>query len=203
MKTTIREASRDDSAGILDIYGPVVANTAISFEVEVPTIEEMAERIEQTTVNYPWIVLEIDRQVAGYAYASQHRARSAYQWSVDVSVYVDERFRRRGVAKALYTSLFTTLELLGYVNMFAGIALPNPGSVGLHESMGFEPVGVYRSVGYKLGAWRDVGWWQRDLGMHVSQPKPPKKVKSVRGSDVWLRALWAGESMVDDQPLAD
>ncbi len=191
-----REANRIDSAAILDIYGPVVAHTAISFEIEVPTVEEMTGRIERTTHDYPWLVMEIDGQVAGYAYASQHRERRAYQWSADVSMYVDERFRRRGVGRALYTSLFAALELLGYVNLYAGIALPNPGSVGLHESMGFEPVGVYRSVGYKLGAWRDVGWWQRDLSVHVDQPEPPRTVDEVRGSAGWAAALRAGEKVV-------
>jgi L-amino acid N-acyltransferase YncA len=196
MKAVIREANRTDGAAISDIYGPVVANTAISFEIEVPTVEEMADRIERTTHDYPWLVLEIDRQVAGYAYASQHRARRAYQWSVDVSVYVHEAYRRRGIGKALYTSLFGALELLGYVNLFAGIALPNPGSVGLHESMGFEPVGVYRSVGYKLGAWRDVGWWQRGLCPPADQPEPPRTVDAVRGSGAWVAAMRAGESSV-------
>ncbi len=196
MKTIIREATRADCAAILDIYRPVVENTAISFETDVPTLDEIAARIERTTRDYPWLVLEIDQQVAGYAYASRHRERSAYQWSVDVSVYVGERYRRQGVGKTLYTSLFAALELLGYVNLFAGIALPNPGSVGLHESMGFEPVGVYRGVGYKLGAWRDVGWWQRDLCPHVDQPEPPRAVDEARGSEAWRSALRAGESMI-------
>jgi L-amino acid N-acyltransferase YncA len=196
MAIIIREANRTDGAAILDIYGPVVANTAISFEVDIPTVEEIADRIKQTTRNYPWLVLELDQQIAGYAYAGQHRERAAYRWSVDVSVYVHEAHRQKGVGKALYTSLFAALKLLGYVNMFAGIALPNPGSVGLHESMGFEPVGVYRSVGYKLGAWWDVGWWQRGLCPHVDQPEPPRTVDAVRGSDGWVEALRAGESMV-------
>ena len=122
----------------------------------------MARRIAEYGASHAWLVAEIDGQVAGYAYGSPHRTRAAYASSCDVAVYVDPARSRRGVGRALYTEL---LEFLGetYHAAFAGIALPNEASVGLHEAMGFTPVGVYREVGWKMGGWRDVGWWQRLL----------------------------------------
>ena len=113
--------------------------------------------------------------------ASSHRTRAAYQWSVDVSVYVHERARRRGVGRALYGALFGILRQQGFYSAYAGIALPNPASVRLHESMGFQPVGVYRSVGYKLGAWRDVGWWHLALRPAIEPPAPLLSVRRVSG----------------------
>ncbi|RZS80107.1 phosphinothricin acetyltransferase [Motilibacter rhizosphaerae] len=108
----------------------------------------------------PWLVAEREGEVVGFAYAAAHRARAAYRWSVDVSVYLHDSERRRGTGRALYTRLLPEVRALRYVSVYAGIALPNPGSVGLHESFGFVPVGVYRNVGWKHGQWRDVGWWQ-------------------------------------------
>jgi L-amino acid N-acyltransferase YncA len=115
--------------------------------------------------------------VLGYAYASPHRERAAYRWSVDVAVYIAEQARRRGVGRQLYSTLFAMLVELGYYNAFAGVTLPNPASVGLHESMGFTPVGVYRNVGYKLGAWHDVGWWRRPLQPPAADPAEPRSLR--------------------------
>jgi len=114
--------------------------------------------------------------IAGYAYASRHRERRAYQWSVDVSCYVDARFRRRGVGGALYRVLLALLARQGFFNAYAGITLPNAASVALHESAGFRPIGVYRRVGYKLGAWHDVGWWGREIA--APRDDPPEPVRS-------------------------
>jgi L-amino acid N-acyltransferase YncA len=159
----IRSATTADASAIQAIYAPIVRDTIISFETEVPTIQEIARRIDNTLNTHPYLVAEIDGGVAGYAYASQHRARSAYRWSVDVSVYVAKEARRSGLARALYGRLLPMLAEQQFHAAFAGIALPNPGSVGFHEAMGFTPVGVYREVGYKFGRWCDVGWWQRLL----------------------------------------
>jgi phosphinothricin acetyltransferase len=122
----------------------------------------MAHRIAVYGVSHAWLVAEFGEQLAGYAYGSPHRTRAAYGSSCDVAVYVDPAQSRQGVGRALYAEL---LERLGetYHAAFAGIALPNVASVGLHEAMGFTPVGVYREVGWKMGGWRDVGWWQRLL----------------------------------------
>lgn len=166
----IRLAHVRDAASIAAIYAPIVATSATSFEIEPPTPELMAERIAHTLPAYPWLVSEDAGAVVGYAYASQHRARAAYQWSVDVSVYIHEDWRGQGIGRALYSALFALLRAQGFANAYAGITLPNPGSVTLHEAMGMTPIGVYRHVGYKLGAWHNVGWW---AGTLQSLPEPP------------------------------
>ena len=123
--------------------------------------------------------MEIDGVIAGYAYASEHRARKAYQWSVDVSVYIGEQFRSQGIGKILYQELFTVLKAQGYINAFAGISLPNEASIRLHEATGFKPIGIYRSVGYKLGNWCDVGWWQLELQAPPQAPNTPIPFSTV------------------------
>jgi phosphinothricin acetyltransferase len=125
-------------------------------------------------------VCEVDGDVTGYAYASPHRARAAYRWSVDTSVYVGERWRRSGVGRDLYASLFSVLAAQGFVNAYAGIALPNPASVRLHEAVGFTSIGVYEGVGYKLGRWHDVGWWQRALKPAPETPDEPIPLAELR-----------------------
>ena len=149
MAIRIRVAGDGDAEAIAAIYRPIVESTAISFETEAPDRSEIARRIGETLPTYPWLVCDIHGEVAGYAYATKHRVRSAYRWSVDTSVYVADTHRKRGVGTGLYASLFAILSEQGYVNAYAGIALPNPGSVGLHESMGFEKLGVYRRVGFE------------------------------------------------------
>jgi L-amino acid N-acyltransferase YncA len=158
MKIRIRSVDAKDAEVIQAIYAPFVSDTAVSFETVVPDVAEIRSRIEAQAENCPWLVCEADESVIGYAYASPHRTRQAYRWSVDVSVYVDPRHHRRGIGRALYTSLFDLLRRQGFINAYAGIALPNPSSVALHESFGFEPVGTFRGVGYKLGRWHDVLW---------------------------------------------
>lgn len=170
----VRLARESDAASIHAIYAPIVRDTVISFETEVPEVAEIARRIRTTLASLPWLVREEEGRVAGYAYASRHRERRAYQWSVDVSAYVDAAFRRRGIGRALYAALFERLVRQGYFNAYAGITLPNAASVGLHEALGFTPVGVYRGVGFKCGAWHDVGWWHRRLRDLVPNPQPPR-----------------------------
>jgi phosphinothricin acetyltransferase len=202
MTARIRLASGDDAAAIRRIYAPVVEETAISFETDPPSESEVADRIASTLERYPWLVCEVngsenEREVVGYAYAGAHRSREAYRWSVDVSVYVDPDHRCRGVARGLYTALFGLLERQGFVNAYAGIALPNPASTALHESMGFEPVGTYRKVGYKRGEWHDVRWYGRSLGEHPNEPEPPNELSNARESPGWECALASGESVLD------
>jgi phosphinothricin acetyltransferase len=180
----IRLATEHDAEQIHAIYAPVVRDTIISFELEIPTVDEMRQRICATLVQYPWLVCDDDSAVMGYAYASAHRSRKAYQWSVDVSAYTHENYRRRGVGRALYTALFEILRHQGYFNAYAGIALPNAGSVGLHEAMGFQPVGVYKSVGYKLGGWHDASWHQLTLQPHKDSVQAPMSVQGLKDSPI-------------------
>jgi phosphinothricin acetyltransferase len=133
----------------------------------------MRERITKTLAELPWLVSEdAQGKVSGYVYASKHRERPAYRWSVDVSAYVREDARGQGVGKRLYPALFAELAALGYVQAFAGIALPNQASLALHASVGFQPIGIYRKVGFKLGAWHDVGWWQKELRAPTEPAEP-------------------------------
>jgi L-amino acid N-acyltransferase YncA len=197
MSTTIRVVSPEDAAAILTIYAPIVRETAISFEVEPPTPVEMQQRIATTLRHLPWLVGERRGEVLGYVYASPHRARAAYQWSVDVSVYIQAQARRTGLGRALYHALFALLSLQGLYTCYAGITLPNPASVGLHEALGFQPVGVYQAVGYKLGAWHDVGWWQRAIQPRPSLPTPPTAFEVLRQtSAAWEAALHAGMQLL-------
>jgi phosphinothricin acetyltransferase len=192
MDWDIRIATTDDAAAIADIYRPIVESTPTSFEIEPPDEREFQKRIEQTLPAFPWLVCEHAGRVAGYAYASRHKPRAAYQWSVDTSVYVRDGFRRRGIGQALYASLFEILRAQGYFCAYAGATLPNPGSVGLHESVGFTPIGVYRNVGYKLGAWHDVGWWELALQPSRPDPSPPKSLAEVQRNPSWAAMLGAG-----------
>ncbi len=149
-------------------------STAISFEIEPPAVEEMARRIARTMPAHPWLVAEDQGQLAGYAYVGPFRSRPAYRWSVEVSAHIHPDWQRRGLGRSLYTPLLAVLALQGYRQACAGITLPNPASVGLHQALGFDPVGVYRSVGFKLGAWHDVGWWQRSLTASSDEPSEPQ-----------------------------
>jgi len=159
----VRSATADDAEAIRAIYAPIVETTAISFEEVPPSVEEMAGRIVATLERYPFLVAERSGRVVGYACAGQHRARAAYRWSVDVSAYVTEEARGLGVGSVLYGALLSDLASREFHAAFAGIALPNAASVAFHASMGFEPVGIYREVGFKFGRWHDVGWWQSRL----------------------------------------
>jgi L-amino acid N-acyltransferase YncA len=174
----IRPGRPDDAPGVQAIYAPIVEHTVISFEVDVPPVEEMRRRIEYTVPQLPWLVADAAGRVAGYAYAGEHQARQAYRWSVNVSVYLAEDARGRGLGRQLYGELFTSLRQLGYVSAFAGVTLPNPASVGLHESVGFEPIGTFPSVGFKHGRWHEVGWWRLLLTNPPEQPSPPKPWRS-------------------------
>jgi phosphinothricin acetyltransferase len=170
----IRLATLDDAAAVAEIYRPYVDATTITFETVAPDAAEMRARIGDVLARLPWLVLEDAGRVVGYAYASPHRARAAYQWSVDVAVYVEQSHHRRGIGRHLYGALFPRLVRQGLVNAYAGITLPNDKSVGLHEVMGFRPVGVYQNVGYKLGQWLDVGWWHLALQPLPASPQPPR-----------------------------
>ncbi len=180
MAGRIRRAERSDAPALGAIYAPFISNNATSFEMAVPDPLEIERRILAHQDRYPWLVFERERTVLGYAYASAHRAREAYQWCAEVSVYVDSRAHRIGVGRALYTALFDLLRRQGFVNAYAGVTLPNPPSIGLHESLGFAAVGVYRRIGFKLGRWHDVAWLQLRLIDDAHPQAPP-----VAMDDIW------------------
>lgn len=190
---TIRLATETDAGPAREIYAPSCAATShVSFEFEPPSVEEMRRWIGKTLERFPWLVVEEGDEILGYAYAGPHSERAAYAWSVNVAVYVGEGRRRSGVGRALYTSLFAVLRLQGLVNAYAGVTLPNPGSVGLHQALGFEPVGTYRGVGYKAGAWRDVTWWSLALVERPGRPDPPLTLEEARRLTGWGEAIRSG-----------
>lgn len=192
----IRLAEEADAGAIAAIYGPVVERTVISFETVPPSRAEIAGRILRITATHPWLVCEVWGHVVGYAYATEHRVRAAYRWSVDTSVYVDDQHRRRGVGRGLYTSLFEILRAQRFFNAYAGITLPNAPSVALHEGLGFRQVGVFARVGYKFGAWHDVGWWQLGLTARSDSPEEPVALPALMERDDWKGLARTGEVFV-------
>ena len=186
----IKRATPDDADELVSIYRPIVEETAISFELRCPTEEEFAQRIRAVSETHAWLVAEIDSCLSGYAYGTPHRPREAYKYSVETSAYIRSDFRGRGIGARLYERLFEDLLDLGYFHAFAGITLPNPASVALHESSGFLAIGTFPCVGFKLGAWHDVSWWhrmindgdlQRRLKAHEFDRRRPLIDRSRRG----------------------
>jgi phosphinothricin acetyltransferase len=167
----IRAATGADAAAVREIYRPFVESTSVSFVVVVPTVSEMERRLSESLRGWLWLIAEVKGEVVGYAYGSAHRARAAYRYSVETSAYVDAKHHRRGIARALYAQLLTGLVERGFGNAYAGITLPNEASVGLHESLGFKPIGVFPRVGRKFGAWHDVAWLHLSLQDTVQDDK--------------------------------
>lgn len=174
----MRLAETRDGDAIARIYAPMVATTPISFEVDPPSGEQMAARVSGTLPDHPWLVAESDG-VVGYAYAHRFHPRAAYDWTVETSIYVDPTHWRQGGGRRLYTALLAVLRAQGYRRAIALVTLPNPASVHLHEGMGFGPVGVYHRVGWKFGAWHDVGLWELDLGAGGGDPAAPIPVTDL------------------------
>jgi phosphinothricin acetyltransferase len=201
MRPVVRLAEPADAAGVQAIYAPIVRDTAISFEIDPPSVEEMARRVVSTLPRYPWLVCSDDGEILGYVYGSRHRERGAYRWSVDVTVYVHERARRLGIGRALHSTLLALLRLQGYHRAHAGVTLPNAGSVALHESLGFTPIGVYPAVGYKFTEWHDVGWWQCALRPSARNPAEPMTAAAAANHALtqsqWKIVLEDGQRMLD------
>ena len=190
----IRLARPDDAVDILEIYAPCIRDTAITFEKDVPSQGEIVQRVEKIQERHVWLVCEYEGKVIGYAYSGQHRAREAYIWATEVSVYVREQFRSMGVARALYTVLLRVLQLQGYALALAGMTLPNRSSAELHHRMGFERFARYEKVGYKFNQWHTTEWWRKDL-LDLTSYSPeshPKPITEVVGSEGWKSAIESG-----------
>jgi phosphinothricin acetyltransferase len=197
MNVKFRIARPEDAAAILAIYAPFCESSHVSFEIAAPSEAQMRDRIGRILARYPWLIGEIDGEVAGYVYANQHRERAAYRWAVDVAAYVAAAHQRRRLARGLYASLFSMLRQQAYFKACAGITLPNAASVGLHEALGFRPVAVFPGIGYKLGRWLDVGWWQLDLQPEPTNPPEPQPFPAVREHHAIEAALAEGEQWLD------
>jgi len=170
----VRDAVAADAAACAAIYAPYVRDTVTTFETDVPTTAEMAERIAAAQRAHAWLVLEDAGAVVGYAYAGPFKARAAYRWSCEVSVYLEPGRRRGGGGRALYEALLDRLRERGFRRAGAGMTLPNEASEGLHRALGFTPVGTFRRIGWKHGAWHDVAWVQRDLVEDDDPPAEPR-----------------------------
>ena len=172
-------ATADDAGGMLNIYTPFILNSGITQETEVPSEKEFQTRIISNLAERPWLVCEIDKQIAGYAYAGKHRDRRGYQWCTEPSVYISEKYYGVGIAYALYAALFDILKLQGYVNAYAVITLPNDRSINFHKKFGFEYLTTYKKIGYKLGHWHDVGWMEYEIIPHKKDPNDPIKFPQI------------------------
>ncbi len=196
MSAIIRLAQAADAAAIHDIYSPIVRHTHISFEEEAPEIAEIAARIDKTLQQYPWLVCQLGGQVAGYAYASAFRSRAAYQWTAETTVYIHPDFQRRGLSRALYSSLMAILREQGYCNVIGVIALPNDGSIRAHEAIGFHKIGIFKNMGHKAGQWRDTGWWQLELRPMPKSPQPPRPIAYLAKEPHFSKLLEIGLAFI-------
>lgn len=177
----IRLATVEDAEDVLNIYTDYIRETTVTFETEVPSVEEFGKRIEKVLVSYPWLVCEVNGVVAGYAYASKHGERAAYKWSVDLSIYISEEYQRRNIATALYKALIVLLQRQGYVMAYAGVSVPNLKSEAFHKRFGFQEAGVFENAGYKLGEWRGVKWFAIQLAECLNEPKLPMILQEAVG----------------------
>lgn len=193
----IRLAAAEDAAGFLQIYTPFITQTVITFECKVPGEEEFRQRIEKTLQKYPWLVCETEGRIIGYAYASVFNEREAYNWSVTCSVYIDPQYHRQKIGQALYTALFELLKLQGFYNVYALVTMPNQKSEGIHESFGFETVGIFKKTGFKFGSWLDVKWYGLKLNQQNEAPQPPKSIGEIAATDQFRQVLKMAEQIIN------
>ncbi|AXR79752.1 GNAT family N-acetyltransferase [Natrarchaeobaculum sulfurireducens] len=193
---SVRVATRSDAAAVCEIYAPFCESSAVTFEETPPSIDEMAARIASTLETYPWLVAARDGTVIGYAYAGKLRKRQAYQWVVELSVYVAEAARGLGVGRTLYESLFAILERQGVRDAYAVTTLPNPATVRFHERLDFERLVEFPAMGYTDGDWHDVAWWRRRLGEKGDEPAPIIPFPTVRDDPEFQSLLGVGEDTI-------
>jgi len=170
----IRSAASCDAAVIARIYAPFVSDTAVTFDEEIPTAAAMSHKIDDIVKMYPFLVAQQGDQIVGYAYASPFRPRASFRWTVEVTVYVNAANQRQGIGRSLYEVLLPTLTKHGFVTAYAVITLPGLASVAMHEAFGFKRIAVFQKVGFKLGQWHDVGYWERRLNTPTANPAEPE-----------------------------
>ncbi|SEQ84671.1 GNAT family N-acetyltransferase [Natrinema salaciae] len=193
----IRVATPADAAAVRDIYAPFCESTAVTFEETAPSEAEIVDRIESTLERHPWLVCELDGDVAGYAYAGPLRKRRAYEWVVECSIYVADSARRTGVGRGLYESLFAILERQEIRDVYAVTTVPNPETERFHEGMGFERLVDFPRIGYTQADWQDVAWWRRPLAAKSETPDRPRAFPAVREDEDWESLVRTGEDSLD------
>ncbi|MBS5215251.1 MAG: N-acetyltransferase [Clostridiales bacterium] len=177
MREGIRAAQKKDLQAMLDIYAPYVKNTAVTFEYDIPSIEEFEKRFQKITNFFPWLVYEEESKVLGYAYAGTFHERKAFQWDAELSIYLSEEAHRRGIGKKLYLELFSILEEQGIYTVYAHITYPNDDSIAFHKAMGFQKTAHFPKTGYKMGKWRDTIFMEKHLKELPDVPKQPHSWK--------------------------
>ncbi|MFV0606034.1 MAG: GNAT family N-acetyltransferase [Niabella sp.] len=175
----IREIETKDLNAVLGIYSPFINDTAVTFETIQPGFDLFKQRVASVTQQYPWLVAEEDGIILGYAYASSYRERKAYQWCCEVSIYLHPNSKGKGIAGNLYKALIEILHIQEFCNAYAVIALPNDNSVRFHEKYGFKWFATYNNVGYKLGKWHNVGWWQLAIQPPKENPSDPIPYRQI------------------------
>ncbi|WP_137290974.1 GNAT family N-acetyltransferase [Natronorubrum halophilum] len=193
----IRIAQPADAAAVRDIYAPFCESSAVTFEEDAPTEAEMADRIESTLETYPWLVCAVDGEVVGYAYATTLRKRRAYQWTVELSVYVAADARQSGIGRGLYESLFAILERQGVCDAYAVTTVPNPETERFHDRLGFERLVDFPAMGYTETEWHDVAWWRRSLAEKPIAPDPIAPLPDVLDDPDWDSLVQTGADRLD------
>ena len=179
-----RFAAENDAEKILEIYKPYVENTTITFEYNVPTIEEFRERIREILKDYPYIVCEYGNEIVGYAYAHRIWSRAAYQWDAELSIYTNEKYAGNGIGKKLYGILLEILKLQNVVNVYGLVTYPNKSSEKLHSYFGFKKVAFFENVGFKFGKWIGVTWFEKAINPYFETPEPIKRISEIDESEI-------------------
>lgn len=179
MSLFYRFATVQDAEALLSIYAPYITDTAVTFECEVPSVEEFSQRVRSIVADYPYIVCVEGGRIFGYAYGHRQMERSAYQWNAELSVYIEHGHQHRGIGSVFYRSLIELLRLQNICTVYGGITTPNTGSERLHESLGFSRLGTYHHTGFKCGAWHDVTWFEKQIGNYGTAPLPFRSIRDI------------------------
>ena len=189
MIANIRFISESDYQGVLEVYAPYVLHTAVTFDYDVPSLEDFSLRLSGISQRYPVLVCELDGQVAAYCYGGVHRAKMAYQWSVESTIYISEAYQGKGLGHIMYTALFDILRIQGFINVYAGVSVPKAQSEHFHLKYGFKPVGIFEKIGYKFGKWHDLSWFEYRLAEHTDVPALPIPITEIKEREDVLAIL--------------